>query len=535
MILFRVWPSRSANGEPGLATGKRVTERSRAALVLALLLLVGALLRVAHWGPGEASDDSNYMNYAARMLQGEAPPHNMHSVRFGYVFFLAAGMRLFGTTTSVCQALGIGVFIATALLLFDITRRLSAAREGLLAVLLFVLLPLDVVRSTCALPDGLMTLLVLGASLLYLLAKTQVTSTRQLGLGIGAGLALGWAASVKEPAVIAGLAFAFDLLATTRDRRGLSILFGIALGGVAVLGLESLGFLAWTGDALFRIQHTSDYIGAGGPQPLKNPFSASAATYYLRLGSDSWSEFGLHGYLLFLGALLAINRRSKSTVFPLVFCGVLAAYLSVGSMSLSRYVQIWQQPRYFHVVLVMGCVYAAIELLALGRHLKLKPYVVTAAGLGFVAISLWAAKQTDWRGTVPVAKWLGELHESRKADFVVLEDFARMQALEHRQVVAAWPMLPDDEALSPEIIAARLAGRGLVVDQFAFDREDLRDVEVTLTRAPEGTFRHEEIRGDSWPPYKRWIGIGEQENVIGRIWWPASDLETPADGSRRPR
>ena len=38
--------------------------RSRLAPML-LLLFLGVLLRVAHWNPGEASDDSWYMNYAA--------------------------------------------------------------------------------------------------------------------------------------------------------------------------------------------------------------------------------------------------------------------------------------------------------------------------------------------------------------------------------------------------------------------------------------------------------------------------------------
>lgn len=512
-----------------------MTERSRVVLALLLLLSLGVLLRVAHWNPGEASDDSNYMNYAAQMLLGEHPPHNIHSVRFGYILFLAAGMRLFGTTTFVCQALGIGVFVATALLLFDITRRLSASREGLLAVVLFVLLPLDVVRSTCVSPDGLMTSLVLTASLLYLLAKIEASGARQFGLGIGAGLALGWAVSVKEPAVIAGLAIAADLLFTTRNRSGLAIFFGMAMGGLAVLGLESLGFFAWTGDPLFRIQHTSDYVSSGGSFSLKNSFDLGDALFYLRLASNSWDQYGVHGYLLLVGALLAINRRSKSAVFPLVFCGVVAAYLSVGTISLSRYVQIWQQPRYFHVVLVMGCVFAAIELLVLARHLKLKPIIVTVAGVGLFAVSLWAAKETDWRGTVPVANWLGELDDRRKADFVILETFAQRQALEHRQVVAAWPTIPDDATHSSKLVANALAGRGLVVDQFSFDREDLQEVELRLTSGPEVTFRHDVIQGDSWPPYKQWIGIGQQKVTIGRIWWLASNLETPAGGSRRPK
>ena len=492
-------------------------------LVLGLLLAAGVVLRVAHWCPGEASDDTNYMNYAAQMLQGEAPRASIHSVRFGYVLFVAAGLGLFGKTTAVAHALGIGVFIATALVLFEITRRLSAPREGLLAVFLFALLPLDIVKSTCVLPDGLMTLLVLMACLLYLLAKEEGVRSRSIGLAILAGLTLGFAASVKQPAVIVGLAFGCDWLLTTRSRQGLAVLAAVALGGAVALGLESLGFLAWTGDALSRIQHTTEYIGTERSQPLTNPFSLTAATFYLRVASDSWSEYGLHGYLLLIGALLAINRRSKSAAFPLVICAVVALYFSIGSMSPTRYVQIWQQPRYLHVVLVMGCVYVAIELMALSRQLQLRPSIVTAAAIGLAAISLWSAKEMDWRGTVPVAEWLNELDPGRRGDYVLLHDFARRQALEHRPVVAAWPTLPREAIRSPDAIAVYLAGRGLVVDQFYFSDAHRRRVERRLESAGETRFRSEDIYGDPWPPYKRWIGLGEQRSVIGRIWWPISD------------
>ena len=122
--------------------------------------------------PGIASDDSDYMNNAAQLAVGKPPlAANQHSVRLGYEVFLAAGMRIFGQNTKVCQALGLGVFAVTALLLFLLAGMLSGARTAMLAVFLYVFLPLDMLLSTNALPDGVMTLLALAASLLYLQAK----------------------------------------------------------------------------------------------------------------------------------------------------------------------------------------------------------------------------------------------------------------------------------------------------------------------------------------------------------------------------
>ena len=40
----------------------------RTGVALGGLILVGALLRIAHWDPGLASDDTNYMNYAAQLV-----------------------------------------------------------------------------------------------------------------------------------------------------------------------------------------------------------------------------------------------------------------------------------------------------------------------------------------------------------------------------------------------------------------------------------------------------------------------------------
>ncbi len=75
-------------------------------LVLAIIILFGVLVRIGHWHPGYASDDSNYMNNAECLVLGQPPVvENNHTVRLGYETFLAVGMLIFGTTTQTCHAL----------------------------------------------------------------------------------------------------------------------------------------------------------------------------------------------------------------------------------------------------------------------------------------------------------------------------------------------------------------------------------------------------------------------------------------------
>ncbi len=535
-------------------------------IALVLLLLLGVLLRVAHWNPGFGADDSNYMNNAARMAEGEPPvaAYHNHTVRFGYQLFLATGMWLFGIDTAVCRALGIVVFVFTAILIFFITRRLSGAIQGLLAVFLYVFFPLDITLSTRVRPDPLMTLLALAASLIYLQAKAQMDHTRQFCLAFGAGFVLGLAVSVKEAAVLVGIVFAIDLVARVRERRCVYVLPGIALGAIAVLGLEMLGFLAWTGDALFRFQtfsqiflselwwaspldvqrtvgdnssafHINSQTLRAGSWNLLDP----GAAYYALVAMNTTGEFGTHGYLLLFGALLAMNRRSKDSVFPLIFCGFLAAYLSFGSVNLSRYVRMWHSPRYFHSVMIMGCVLMGIEFLGTdfrtaARNLKLRSGIVMFLGIVFVCVSLWAAKETPWSGTVLVAKWLGSLENSRRADLVLREDFVQRQALEHRRTVREFATVSDEVAYSPEALAAKLAGRGLVVRRRRVTASgELQEVKRILSQHLKVSLRKEEIYGGPWPPYKRWIGIGAQEYVIGYILWP-EDKDQTTENSARP-
>lgn len=501
--------------------------------VLAVLVFLGIVLRLAHWYPGYASDDSNYMNNAAQLAKGEPPlVANNHTVRFAYEIFLAAGMRMFGMNSEVCQALGIGLFVATAIVLFNLVRRLSGNPQALLAVSLFVVLPLDMTFSTCVLPDNLMTLLVLASCLLYLRAKAQPSGRRQFTLAIATGIVLGFATSAKEPAAFVGIGFMIHIASTaTEVRRSMIVLSGIVLGATIVLALESVGFFLWTGDALFRFHITAATFGPEGW--WKNTFSVRELAFYLSHCCDSLGEFGIHGYLLLVAGLLAINRRSGAAALPLIVCVVLTVYLSVGSGSFTHYVLIPHQPRYFHVVMVMGCVFMGIEFYAMACALNIGRSVAVLGSVVLLAVSLLAAKEKPWRGSVPLAKWLNSAENLRKAELVLLETFAPRQALEHRDAMLGFPTISvglvresadaSKSHIVPESIDSLPAGSGIVVDRFSWvtelGKEDLEEFEQELSQYPRRSFREEKVYGPSWPPWKRWVGIGGQLNMIGRIWW----------------
>jgi hypothetical protein len=378
-----------------------------------------------------------------------------------------------------------------------------------------------------------MTLLALASILVYLHAKAQTGSYRQFVLAFSSGLLLGLATSAKEPAAFLGIGFAIHVVTTeAKVSRWICVLTGITLGAAVVLAAEAIGFLFWTGDALFRFHVSSQTFGPVGW--WKNSFSLRECASYVLECFDSMGAFGIHGILLLGGSLLAINRRSGASALPLIACAILATYLSIGSGSLTQYVLIPHQPRYFHVVMVIGCGLMGIELYEMGRSLKLKTVVAVAAAAAIAVVSLWAAKEQEWRGTVPVAKWLADpANQLRDAELFLLESFAPRQALELRAAAQRFQTIPVRASQSssgaftvhidPESIDSLPAGSGIVVDRFKWitplGEENFEQFEVELLQYRGHSFREEKIFGPSWPPYKRWIGVGEQQNMIGRIWW----------------
>jgi hypothetical protein len=518
----------NGSGEPLLRVDRRYC-----CAILGVLLCLGIALRIAHWYPGYGSDDTIYMNTAAQMVRGEPLDHLLRhwNTRLAYLLFLAAGMSLGGTTTAVCQWLGMGVFVATALTIGALAARLGGGKQALLAVGLYVFLPLDMALSTCVLPDTLMTLAVLIACLLVVHATECESRGGQLAWSLATGFTLGVAVSVKEMACVAGIPIGVYLVCRLDVGRWVAALTAMTLGGAAALAAECVGFGIWTGDPLFRFHFTSTVFATAGN--WANPSTSfSEAAFYFTLLANSTGEYGIHGYVVLLAFLLALNDGRLRTMFPLMFCTLVGIYLSVGTAHLTSYVLVPHQARYFHVVMAMGCVLAGLVLPAASRTLRLRAGVAGALCFSIAGLSLWAAKDIDWRGTVSVAKWVGNLERDQADDLVLLDRIVNRQALELRQMVSGMAQV-SEEIESPLDLAATLGGRGLVVDRWdlvlpSFGEERLEELERKLLNDRRIVCRREEILGDPWPPYKKWIGIGAQQQPIGSILWVS-----PAAGQTR--
>jgi 4-amino-4-deoxy-L-arabinose transferase-like glycosyltransferase len=486
-------------------------------LSLTLMLLAGVVVRAGHWHPGSGSDDSRYMNFAATIARGETLVKLDHAaVRLAFEGYLAAGMRLFGINTTVCALMGLVTFLGIGVLLFLVTASLSSDRPALLAVFLYLFLPIDIINSTAVVPDPLMAMLALAASLFYLKAVGETDRRRRFPLALASGLFLGLAASAKEPALFVGIALAIHLIATVRDKRAwLVILSAMALGAACVLLLELVGFWCWTSDPLYRFHALAEVYGREGW--WDNRLNARNAAMYLILGSDSWDAFGIHFHVFFLALLAGWNRGARAMTFPLLWCGVLAIYLSVGSTSLTRYVLVPQHARYFLPVMVMGCALAGIGLWELGQMVKPTRTTLAAAATVFVLLSLWAARRQTPPGIVPVVEAMASRNAKGEPLPFVSESFVRRQALEHRRVAEKFPTIGDEDVVVDRITEQQLVDRGLLVPYVAGYRER-GDIEERLENRFSSRLVAHEVLGPSWPPYDRWLGTGPAQRPVGWVW-----------------
>ena len=224
-------------------------------------------------------------------------------------------------------------------------------------------------------------------------------------MAIGSGLLLGAATSVKEPAAFVGIAFAIDLLITGREKRPWIIMFWIVVGALFMCAAEMAGFYSWTGNPFFRFSATSTIYGPTGS--FANPFTFREAVAYVCDASNSLGDLGIYGYLLFIAVLMALNRRSVKTVFPLVVCR------GTGSVSFGGKREPYSLLDCSASTAILASGYGhglrlvAIEFCETAGFFDIKRTVLLLAGAAFAVVSLLAAKESVWRGTVPAAKMVG--------------------------------------------------------------------------------------------------------------------------------
>jgi 4-amino-4-deoxy-L-arabinose transferase-like glycosyltransferase len=225
-----------------------------------LLLAILALYLPASWigDIRPAPDAVEYAVTAQRLAQGmsfalslpgrEAPPR----YPFGFPALLAPAYWLPSATLQTGFYGVIAFGVAGVLLVYLLGRQLYGRGAGLLAALIFLLLPQSLTWSHAIMSEMATVTLVALAALLLWQASGEATARLRLALLLGAGLVAGLAILVRLTSVVLVVALAVGVVAGIRPRRvwpGALLALGVgpALALVALAAYDRATFGSVTG------------------------------------------------------------------------------------------------------------------------------------------------------------------------------------------------------------------------------------------------------------------------------------------------
>lgn len=319
---------------------------------LIIVVLLAMVIRVVFFVGPVASDDSRYMNAAQMVANGVAPQSLDHAfVRAAFIVWLAAWIRFGGGVWALCISdLMLGIALVWAIYWLGV--KLADRRTALAAAFLWALFPLELLISGMVAPDHLALLFALiSAGLAYdgLLAPKGKGLSKLIGAGAGVGLAV----SAKETYIL--LPIIFGLWALWRIRPLGSTIPKLAVIGfiaLAIFGLEYPFFHAWTGDWLYKHKSLAAVYGDGGRWQGGPVSGVKGLVYYPAQMLFNPSTFGLFGWLLVIGVVMALGKFRESG-FIVVWSACFFLFLQYGSTSLLHYTPIPKQWRYINPMVVL--------------------------------------------------------------------------------------------------------------------------------------------------------------------------------------
>jgi 4-amino-4-deoxy-L-arabinose transferase-like glycosyltransferase len=325
--------------------------------------------------------------------------------RLGTYAPLALIYAVFGVSQATTLAWPLLCSLATAGLIYAIGCLLAGESAGLIAALVWAIMPLDISLATSLLPDGPLTTFSTAAVLLLLLAERS-KGWRALPYYVSCALCLAAASMVKQTGMILIL-FVVARFISKRRSSWLSV----------VAGLGALGLVA----ALFwyHFRFTPQWLaGAGGGAGFSLDTLVATSTDWYRAVTQAREFFVL--LPLFVVAIAAsLSRRLEGAAFAALWLATTFLYMELGTRSPFVYLpwspEIWQV-RILDFTMVPCAVLVGIYLGGANRP-GVTRIVVAAAAIVVAGMALHGARDMP---TLP-AWLLGQADSARP--------FARLSAL----------------------------------------------------------------------------------------------------------
>ncbi len=395
----RIWRSRNAQkGEDAFGGISGAPDRTATDIALLVLFLaVGYFIRKALFVGMVWSDDYDYAQLAVMIVEGrfnpvDIGPYNLYAWRFVMIYPLALFFKLFGSTSeNVAVIWPMLSSLGTAALLYFIGRKLFDSKTGLVAALLHILYPADILFATSVLTETPFNLVIAFSMLLFVYGEEDRRWWVKLPIFFIAGALISLLLYGRPYGTMVIGAFGLFMLMRYRiNLRYMAILAGFA-GGIFLVEyivhaetgrwFENFAVMKRMLDPYFtptsNIARHLDYYR----ESLFNSRMHHPHFYIFVIGAGvlfAWTRFGK-------GASSEEEKRRRENGFLVLFwMATILLYIEFGFMNLEHMTLMHKMERYLTIISAPVSLGAAAFL---ARFVNRWAMALTAVML--VAISIW--------------------------------------------------------------------------------------------------------------------------------------------------
>ena len=321
-------------------------------LTLFLIVILGIFLRLIFFSGMDVSDSLEYSKTAYDIKKGITQSSvPTLSTRLGLIYPTAVSYKIFGISDFSSVLFVLLTSIASIVLIFYFGKLLFDIKAGLFAAVLLSFFPLNIVDSTKLLSDLPSAFFV--ALGVYIFLYAELKSKLKHGISyLLSGIFIGIGYLIRESALLIALFFIAYILYKRRIKREY---FLVPIGVLIIFLSESLIFFSLTGDPLFRVHTSQDYLAK----------STIAHDYFGRLDFPKGllhypymiltdNLISVYYILIFMSILYFIWMKKTQTYYLMFWFIALLLYLSFGSASLAQYVPFKATARYLEIVTMPG-------------------------------------------------------------------------------------------------------------------------------------------------------------------------------------
>ena len=278
-----------------------------------LILLAGALIRVAFFRGALGTDEIVYLTQAQRLLHGDIGHATyIGAVRYGINGFQALSIRRFGSGMAGAAGLFFLCWLGNTLLAYWFAYRLWGLRAAIWTGLALAVLPLDAALATSLNPDPYLALFITSSIVVFFFAEKHDSQL----LYFLAGLLAGWVFWIKEEVIVFGLIFVFFAAFQRRWRRGW---VWFLLGGLIFCVADLIFFWVTYGDPFY---HYTVVHRAVGDQLATQTLGETSPWNYLGFLFVKIYHTGLLGWLALAACVLALRRPAEPGIRFVLIWGI---------------------------------------------------------------------------------------------------------------------------------------------------------------------------------------------------------------------